>query len=408
MKLILLLLAFQATLGEPEAGSGNSLIFHAELSTVDEVLRSSQPLDTRNGTSSAGGLSSLMVPVPCTWTAVEVLAGLTLIATIPILIQDGVAPFFIVILSLCCLTMVKVLVKLAMNEGLRYPYSITAMHMLFTMVAATAADRFLRGEGAARTWAQLYEEGKQVLPISLVTGSSLAMNNTALLFGGVAFVTMLSCGTPATTWAIEALRLKTSIQPQMVLGVFIVCLGGMCCVKGSIDFSVAACCLALGANVCRSMKTVWQHDLMRVHLAPCRLAAWSSFFTFFGMLPLVAAFEGVEGIRQLPSASFAGQMAVLLSAITALTLNVVQCFAVKQQGPVMASVIGNLQLIMVIVLASVWLHETVTFIEWGGVVLLVAGTVLTKFKSLVTKSVEHEPLMVKETTTAKFSGAAQA
>lgn len=356
------------------------------------------------GFTAAAANSRLMDPLVYSWRAVELLGALMLAAMLPILIRDGVVPFLTILLSLTCLTLVKMFVKMAMTNGLSFPYTITASHMALTCVAAFAMDTALRrAEGrlppategllvssppgmserrgrqaSEESWRALLREGISVLPISIVNGASLCLNNTALVFGGVGFVTILSCGTPAATWGIEVLRLRTKIHWQTVLGVAVVCLGGMCCAKGALDFSLAACLLALGANFCRGFKTVWQHDLLCVDLPPCRLTAWSSFFTFLGILPLAIAFEGFEGLRQFAVASAPARNAWVCSAITAMALNVVQCFALKQQGPVMSTVVGNLQLIMVIVLASAWLHESVTMAEWFGTALLVLGTILTK------------------------------
>jgi len=222
------------------------------------------------------------------------------------------------------------------------------------------------------------EEAIRVLPISLANSAALACSNTALFFSGVAFVSMLSCCTPASTCAVEMASGRREVAWQTGAAVLIVCTGSMFCVKGENDFSVVALALTVMSSVCRSMKCIWQHEQLKLTLSPFRMVAWSGIWAVTLMIPLVLRFEGSQGIRHIWSASVEGRAAALASVIVAVMLNLVQCSALQYLGPLMHLVVGNLQLIMAIVLASAWLHEEVTLLQWGGVLLLVLGTMVAK------------------------------
>lgn len=219
-------------------------------------------------------------------------------------------------------------------------------------------------------------EALSVLPISIVTGCSLLLNNTALLHGGVAFTSMIACATPVFTFGLELARGKRSLDLAGSVPVILVVAGAMLCVKGEKTGAMVAFLLASGATLFRAMKSVWQQELLSVQISPIRLIFWSGFWSFLIMIPIVAFNEGTKGFTLLPGLSMQGKTSLLLSAIAACTLNIAQCFAVKVLGALMQSIVGNLNLILVIALSQAWLHETVSFWQYTGVALMVGGTIL--------------------------------
>lgn len=302
----------------------------------------------------------------CSWGAVYVLGALILGSLTPLIYHQGWVPYLTTIFYLSVLTLVKMYVKVALKGGFPFPYSLTSLHLLTTTIAAGCWDR------------PRLEEALKILPISLVMSVSLALNNTALVFGGVAFVSMIGCCTPACTCAVQVVSGRKQQTFQGLAVVAVVCLGGMMCVKGEKEFNLLAVFLAIGSAMGRSLKVVWQHDLLTVSLPPIRIAGWSSFWSLVVMLPLAAYYEGTQAITQYPSATAQGQLGVWMSTLTAVALNLVQCIGLKQLGPLMQNVVGNLQLIMVIVLASAWLGEAISVAQWIGVSMLVIGASLSK------------------------------
>eukprot|EP00913_Durusdinium_trenchii_P012076 g11343.t1 len=297
-----------------------------------------------------------------------------------------------------------------MNAGFQYPDSITAVHMFCTSLAACCFER------------PRLEEALLVLPISVVNGASLLTNNTALLYGGVAFVSMVSSCTPMFTFGLELFKKRSgrcfcgrrSLDFLTSFSVILVCSGSAFCVRGEKTASVLALVFASMAALLRAMKGVWQHDLLTISVSPMRLVYWSGFWSFWITISMVALNEGTEAVRHFPTAKPEAKSAFLLSVCAAVVLNITQCFAVKQLGALLQSIVGNLNLILVIALSQAWLREQVTFWQYVGVFLLAAGTfasrgprvmvIRDKYGGLQKKNTEKEQLVEKKTDAQEQAG----
>mmetsp|Transcript_42362 Transcript_42362/g.76021 ORF Transcript_42362/g.76021 Transcript_42362/m.76021 type:complete len:445 (+) Transcript_42362:76-1410(+) len=300
------------------------------------------------------------------WKAVWLLTAMIICAISPILFKEGALPFMTVVTYLACLSLVKMYVKATMSSGYPYPDTITMVHMLGTALFAGIIERPVLAEA----W--------NVLPISAVNGVSLILNNTALVHGGVAFISMISCTTPIFTFSLETVRCKRQLDTAGIFSVMLVCFGAMFCVKGERISSMASFMLAVVATFFRATKSVWQHELLTVSLSPMRMVFWSGFWSFLLMVPVAAASEGFSGVSHFFTTTSSARVNFLMSTLCACVLNVSQCLAVKQLGALMQSIIGNLNLILVIVLSQAWLHEDIDPWQYYGVTLLVSGTVLSK------------------------------
>ncbi|CAK9014816.1 unnamed protein product [Durusdinium trenchii] len=332
------------------------------------------------------------VAVEQSWRAVYSLVVMILIAISPIGLKEGLRPFCTVVIYLACLSLVKMWVKETMNAGFQYPDSITAVHMFCTSLAACCFER------------PRLEEALLVLPISVVNGASLLTNNTALLYGGVAFVSMVSSCTPMFTFGLELFKKRRSLDFLTSFSVILVCSGSAFCVRGEKTASVLALVFASMAALLRAMKGVWQHDLLTISVSPMRLVYWSGFWSFWITISMVALNEGTEAVRHFPTAKPEAKSAFLLSVCAAVVLNITQCFAVKQLGALLQSIVGNLNLILVIALSQAWLREQVTFWQYVGVFLLAAGTFANKYGGLQKKNTEKEQLVEKKTDAQEQAG----
>lgn len=303
---------------------------------------------------------------------VGVLLGLMLVALLPILYYQGVFPFLAVVSYIGCLCMVKICVKDLFMNGYAYPYTVTMLHMLFTSIFASMID------------CPSISEGKPTFMPSVMKAASLGMNNMALVFGSAAFVSIIGSCTPATTYFVELVRYRSPTIARTI-GVAAVCGGTMLCVHGEPSFSALSLILAVGACFSRSLKAVWSHDLLAVNMSAYRLAAWSSIWSTIFMLILALIQEGLEPYRKLSSMSIHTQMILLASCLIATWLNIVMCFCLKYLGPVQQNVFGQLELLAVIMLATVLLHEVVTVMEWMGVLLIISGCLFTKLDGWIQK-----------------------
>lgn len=300
------------------------------------------------------------------WHVAALLSMVTLLAISPILLKEGVKAFATVVTYLSCLTLVKIFVKETMNFGLNCPDFITMTHMFWSATAAFILERPSTTEALA------------VLPISIVNGISLLLNNTAFLFGGVAFISMVACIAPILTFILATARSRRQVEFRSLVCVVLVVLGGILCVHGEKVATVLAFILASSAAFFRACRSVLQEDLLTVTVSPLRLVFWSSFWSFLCMIPITAMCEGGKGFSEFASMPPKGRASFLLSILAACTLNISQCFAIKQIGALMQNIVGNLNLILVIVLSQAWLHESVTMWQYTGVLLLVAGTFINK------------------------------
>eukprot|EP00927_Polykrikos_kofoidii_P078059 TRINITY_DN7493_c0_g1_i1.p1 TRINITY_DN7493_c0_g1~~TRINITY_DN7493_c0_g1_i1.p1 ORF type:complete len:476 (-),score=60.22 TRINITY_DN7493_c0_g1_i1:69-1496(-) len=288
------------------------------------------------------------------------------LAMLPILVTLGVKPFLVTVTYLGSLVLVIVTVKDAIAHGYSYPYTITMLHLVLTFITHSLVVGI-----------SPLKETLGVLPISAFNGAALLLNNSALLFGTAVFVTMIGTCTPATTFAVEALLVRGTVSSSRLLAVGVVCAGALVCIHGELTFSAFCFLLATLANFCRSLRTVIQHDLL-IHYSPARLVATSSMWSFLLILPLCLAVEGVSGFTAFAEVGVRAQTSLVASSVVAVSLNMSQCFALSYLGPVLVNTIGNLQIVLILVVASAMLDEEVRVWQWLGVAMITGGCALTK------------------------------
>lgn len=307
-------------------------------------------------------------PAASTITGVTlfVLVCLSFFALSPVYSKHGLAGFGTAAFYLASLGCVTALVKVVFLGGLPYPYTITAIHMLCTSLVASAYDR------------PKLEDALKVIPVSMLTTGVLGLSNAALLYGGVAFVTMVGTATPVTTYALELFTSRKSLDPLELMAVLVVSAGGLMCVRGEPNFSMPALLFAWSATVCRSVRVIWQADLLSVSLPPAQLTAWMSFWAALFLLPLIAHTEGLSFVRNFPEATLQAKVVLALSCCAAAVLNLSATLTVKLLGTLLQNIIGSLQLVMVLATAVVCLHEQVNSVQWAGVLLISSSTMFMK------------------------------
>lgn len=315
------------------------------------------------------------------WFTVYALLVVILIAVSPIAFYDSLTSLLLVIVYLASVSLVKVWVKETIVQGFQYPETTTAMHMMAVSLVVLCFERPRK------------EEALQVLPISALNGASLLLNNKAFLYGGVAFVSMVAANVPFITFLLEVCKGKRGCDLGSVMMVVLVCSGSVCCVRGEPQVSVAAFVLAATSAVLRSARGVWQHELVSVSPTPLQLVFWNGFWSMWITVATMCFSEGLAGFRSLPSVSWEARVALFCSVISAVLLNVTQWFAMKALGALMTSIVGNLNLVLVIALSSAWLHEQVTAWQYLGVMLLCGGTFGNKVHDVLKKASNARPNM---------------
>eukprot|EP00930_Biecheleria_cincta_P007025 TRINITY_DN108160_c0_g1_i1.p1 TRINITY_DN108160_c0_g1~~TRINITY_DN108160_c0_g1_i1.p1 ORF type:complete len:432 (-),score=76.20 TRINITY_DN108160_c0_g1_i1:101-1396(-) len=324
--------------------------------------------------------------------AAMVVGGMIFLAIVPILFHNGPIPFMVVLVYLTSLIVVKFAVKQTMSLGYGYPYTITAFHMLSTAVAAICFDR------------PGFSEAFKVLPISVTNSISLALNNTALLYGGVAFTSMVGSCAPAPTYVFEVLFGRRGHWTDGLLGTLLVCVGSVLCVHGETTASFLCFILAAGATVCRALKSIFQQELLAVKVTPMVMLFWTGFWGFLFLLPVILWEEGAGGLKSLPSISIPALLALLLSIVSATMLNICQVFAVKQLGSLQQVTIGNLNCIFAIALAAATRGEVILDVQYLGTLLVMLGAPLSKKSTQASKGPDvasnKQPADVQQKTPA--------
>eukprot|EP00435_Cladocopium_sp_Y103_P056353 s1851_g19.t1 len=310
--------------------------------------------------------------------AAYTLLVLILMALSPIAFYDSWHSFAVVMVYLVSVALVKVFVKEAITQGFEYSETITALHMIGVSVVILCFER------------PRMAEALPVLPVSVLNGASILTNNKAFLYGGVAFVSMVGANSPFVTFCLEVCKGKRQSALLSIFAVSLVCSGSVCCVHGETRASLAALILALASTVLRSARGVWQHELVSVSPAPLHLVFWNVSWTLVMALVSMTFSEGLDGIRSLSTASFEAKAALFCSIVSAVLLNITQWFAMKALGALMASIVGNLNLVLVIALSSAWLHEHVSLWQCGGVALLCAGTFVNKVQDVLRHTAARE------------------
>lgn len=168
-----------------------------------------------------------------------------------------------------------------------------------------------------------------VLPISLVSGFSLLANNTALLYGGVAFVSMIHANVPFFTFSYELMKGRRGVDLRSAAAVLLVCVGSAFCISGEDSLSMTKASslpLAIGfataSAMLRSVRGVWQEELVCESLTPMRLVFWNGIWSLLISIPLAAFSEGFKALPQLYMVSFEAKMALLGSTVAGVLLNI--------------------------------------------------------------------------------------
>eukprot|EP00913_Durusdinium_trenchii_P028595 g26818.t1 len=330
------------------------------------------------------------------WLTIFALLLVILVALSPIALYEGFQCWVLVISYLCSIAWVKVFVKEAIDGGFPCPDAITAMHMMGVCLVTLLHElSHQRGPGG-------WTEALAVLPISVLHGASLIANNSALVHGGVAFVSMVGANIPFIIFILELCRGKSANDFLCTVSVLLVCAGSISCVSGEMT-SLSA--------VLGSIRFVWQHDLVKISLAPMRMVFWNGFWTLLITIPMTLGVLGewwraVNQLGSLFEASRSVKISLMMSVLMATVLNISQWLALKRLGALLQSIIGNLSLgedeqsrnlILVIALSQFYLHERVTNSQYLGVMLLGLGTFMNKARDLAQKP-ELEVLSSKPLT----------
>lgn len=291
----------------------------------------------------------------------------------------GFAAVFQVVLYVCCLAFVKIAMKAVFGYGYHYPKFVTSFHLFMSSFAAFMVlfyRKQVHGKEIALPTQNELLFG--ILPIALTFGLSIGSENSALVFVSAAFSEVVAASNPVmsalVTWACGI-----AFPFQLLAPIAVVVMGCVVSISGEVSFSAIGLILLLFAVFCRALKAVMQQKLMtgetKDKFDPVTLMAWTCGFSFFELLAYSAATEGKgPWIDLMKAPDLMGlSLAILASAVIAVTLNISALFVIKQLGAVGMQMVSQMKSLLVVIGGVALLGESFTDTQKVGFVTVLAG-----------------------------------
>jgi len=286
-----------------------------------------------------------------------------------------------VIVYLLALTTMKGAVKVVQDgNSFTFPLFLTMTH--FASGALVAFGILIRGSvvtGETMVIPSIEDGATKFVPIAMAFGSSIAMNNIALVHSTSAFVEIVSAAGPIVA-VLVMLAMKQPFDLKLLGPCFLVLAGCALTSNGEPHFSMIGLVLATGANVPRALKTVLQHMLLKSDpnarvLSPVEVLAWTCLPSTLLMLVWSCAQEGSLPWHQWYQHGIDSQLtgAILISCVNACILNTAVLFVVKDLGAVGAGIVAQIKSVLVILGGMFFLNEQVSRLEFVGFFTIMIG-----------------------------------
>jgi len=282
----------------------------------------------------------------------------------------------------------------------RFPFMMTAVHMLFSWLVCLVLLRLRRGH-EGRHDLSLPQQLRKVAPLALCFAVCVAMGNLSLKYIYPSFSQMLSSVAPLITVLVAVALRGKRYNGWTWVSMPVICGGILVCSTEEVNFDPRGACFAVVATVLRAVKSVMQErlldpkerDMDSVTLL-YYLAPWAGFF----LVSMSLCFEGLEPITVLypwrKGAPTTGMPHVLLllafSGLNACFLNISGNLVTAYMGAVMLQILGNLKACISIVVSVAIFRNPVTQLQSGGVVLCLLGIWLYNAKGGTASVAEAE------------------
>jgi len=305
-------------------------------------------------------------------------AGMVLVCT-AMFCHMGAPVVIQVVVYICCLSLIKITLKVVYQYGFHYPKFITTLHMLTSSLAAFAVLLWRRqATGQSIAMPTRTELATGILPIALTFGLSIGLENSALVSVTAAFSEVVAASNPVMsaflTWVFGM-----GFDVWLLAPIAVVITGCVVSIQGEINFSPFGLALLLMSVVLRCLKAVLQMKMMKGETEdkydPTTLMAWTSLFGCILLCAFSCTTEGLAPLRALKNeADLLGLlMALLLSCMVACTLNIAALFVIKKLGAVGAQMVSQMKSLLVVIGGVALLSETFTAVQYVGFGAVLAG-----------------------------------
>mmetsp|Transcript_41037 Transcript_41037/g.114048 ORF Transcript_41037/g.114048 Transcript_41037/m.114048 type:complete len:335 (-) Transcript_41037:328-1332(-) len=291
----------------------------------------------------------------------------------------------------------------------KFPFMITAVHMLFSWVVCSFLVR-CRADAEHRNCLTLKQQFQKIAPLALCFAVCVAMGNLSLKYIYPSFSQMLSSVAPLITVVIAVALRGKRYNCWTWSSMPVICGGLLVCSTEEVNFNLYGACFAVGATVLRAVKSVMQEKLLDPNekdMDSVSLLYYLAPYAGFFLVSMSLAFEGADPFMMLypwdngiPTTGVTQVVMLLsLSGVNACFLNISGNLVTAYMGAVMLQILGNLKACISIVISVAIFRNPVTPLQSAGVFLCLFGVWLYNSKGGVAKSITVACTSTSEKTT---------
>lgn len=262
--------------------------------------------------------------------------------------------------------------KSVYNHQFKFPAFVTSLHLLFS--AAVGFSLILQRRfryGIKPGVPTLGEFFFGVVPIAVCFGLSIGAENSSLTLVSAAFSEVLAAMAPVFS-AFLTIVLGMEFQWPLLIPIAFVIAGSCTAVSGELKFDKLGLMLLLAAGMLRAGKAVMQQKLMtgamKEKFDPVTTMAWSCLVSWMVMATYSTFKEGMGPFVVLTGFGPHGHpvdvkgllVALIMSCVVAVALNLSALFVIRQLGAVGMQMIGQMKSILTVAGGIAFLGETFT------------------------------------------------
>ncbi|KAK3685980.1 triose-phosphate transporter family-domain-containing protein [Podospora appendiculata] len=263
------------------------------------------------------------------------------------------------------------------TRGFRYPVILTCWHLVFATLATQILARttkLLDGRNNVKMTGRLYL--RAIVPIGLLYSASLVCSNVVYLYLSVAFIQMLKAAAPvavlfvAWAWGVESPSMKK------LLNILLIVFGVGLASFGEIDFSLAGFLFQLGGIIFEAMRLVLIQVLLSEDgqkMDP--LVSLYYYAPVCAAMNIIIAVVSEAGSFNPADLAKAGYGILVLNAMVAFMLNVSSVFLIGQTSSLVMTLTGILKNILLVIVAVLIWHTSITSLQLLGYAIALAGLV---------------------------------
>lgn len=263
------------------------------------------------------------------------------------------------------------------KAGFKYPVILTCWHMIFSVVATQLLARtttLVDGRKKVKMNGRIYL--RSIVPIGLLYSGSLVSSNMTYMYLSVSFIQMLKAAAPVAVLLLSwAWRLKDP-SARVLANVCVIVLGVAIASFGEIQFSWVGVLYQMGGIVFEGLRLTMIEVMLAGDADQQKMDPLVSLYYYAPVCAVMNFFVALcaEG----PSFSFdavltTGVAVLVVNALVAFLLNVASVMLIGKTSSLVLTLTGILKNILLIVVAVLLWSEHVSFLQFLGYSIALAG-----------------------------------